>query len=156
MCISQTDLLYNSFRCCHTEIGVKLQFHRRDFRPTKFALETWPRSSFSKFGREVRCQNLAAKFAVKIWPRSSLSKFGREVRYRNLAAKFAFEIWPRSSLGSNSTGAIFPAKFTGCFVLFVGCLTSQQYASVSQGPTSPSADPITPGAWQGSHWSASV
>ena len=65
--------------------------------------------------------------------------------------------------------------------LFVGCLTSQQHASVSQGricsdnftcchteieaadqtfyltqsqytgPTSPSADPITPGAWQGSH-----
>ena len=73
----------------------------------------------------------------------------------------------------------------GC-LLFVGCLTSQQQASVSQGricshnftcchteiqvadqtfyltqsqytdtgPTSPSADPITPGAWQGSHWSA--
>ena len=70
--------------------------------------------------------------------------------------------------------------------LFVGCLTSQQHASVSQGricsdnstcchteiqvvdqtfyltqsqftytgPTSPSADPITPGAWQGRHWSA--
>ena len=70
--------------------------------------------------------------------------------------------------------------------LFVGCLTSQQQASVSQaricsdnctcchteieiadqtfyltqsqytdtGPTSPSADPITRGAWQGSHWSA--
>ena len=70
-------------------------------------------------------------------------------------------------------------------VLFVGCLSSQQHASVSQGrictdnftcchteieaadptlrltqsqytdtgPTSPSADPITPGAWQGSHWS---
>ena len=68
----------------------------------------------------------------------------------------------------------------------VGCLTSQQQASVSQGricsdnftychteievadqtfcltqsqvtdtgPTSPSADPMTPGAWQGSHWSA--
>ena len=72
----------------------------------------------------------------------------------------------------------------GC--LFVGCLTSQQHASVSQGrictdnftccyteievadqtfylsqsqytntgPTSPSADPIMSGAWQGSHWSA--
>ena len=72
--------------------------------------------------------------------------------------------------------------------LFVGWLTSQQHASVSQGricsdnftcchteiqvadqtfyltqsqytdtgPTSPSADPITPGAWQGSHWSANV
>ena len=73
-----------------------------------------------------------------------------------------------------------------CMKLFVGCLTSQQQSSVSQGricldnftcchtqievadptfyltqsqytdtgPTSPSADPITPGAWQGSHWSA--
>ena len=71
-------------------------------------------------------------------------------------------------------------------VLLVGCLTSQQHASESQGricsdnftcchteievadptfyltqsqytdtgPTSPSADPIMPGAWQGSHWSA--
>ena len=72
--------------------------------------------------------------------------------------------------------------------LLVGCLLSQQHASVSQvricsdhftcchteievadptfhltqsqytdtGPTSPSTDPITPGAWQGSHWSANV
>ena len=70
--------------------------------------------------------------------------------------------------------------------LFVGCLTSQKHAGVSQGricsdscacchtetevsdqtfyltrsqytdtgPASPSADPITPGAWQGSHWSS--
>ena len=70
----------------------------------------------------------------------------------------------------------------------VGCLTSQQHASVSQGqicsdnctcchtetevadqtfyltqspyndtrPTSPSADPITPGAWQGSHRSVKI
>ena len=70
--------------------------------------------------------------------------------------------------------------------MFVGCLTSQQHAGISQericsdkftcchteieiadqtfhltqsqytdsGPTSPSTDPITPGAWQGSHWSA--
>ena len=73
-----------------------------------------------------------------------------------------------------------------CFVLLVGCLTSQQQATVSQGricednftcchtetevadqtfyltqsqytdtgPTSASADPITPGAWHGSQWSA--
>ena len=67
-------------------------------------------------------------------------------------------------------------------LLFVGCLTSQQHASgtdllnwtcchteieiadqtfhVTQsqytdtGPTNPSTDPITLGAWQGSHWSA--
>ena len=75
----------------------------------------------------------------------------------------------------------------GIVPLLVGCLTSQQQASVSRGricsdnftcchteievadptfyltqsqytdtgPTSPSADPITPGAWQDSHWSAS-
>ena len=75
---------------------------------------------------------------------------------------------------------------TAVVCLFVGCLTSQQHASVSQGwicsdnftcchteievadqtfyltqsqytdtgLTSPSVDPITPGAWQGSHWSA--
>ena len=75
---------------------------------------------------------------------------------------------------------------SGIVCLFVGCLSSQQHASVSQGrictdnftcchteieaadqtfhltqsqytdtgPTSPSADTITPGAWQGSHWSA--
>ena len=71
-------------------------------------------------------------------------------------------------------------------LLLVGCLTSQQHASVSQGricsdnstcchteievadptfyltqsqytdtgPTSSSTDPVTPGTWQGSHWSA--
>ena len=74
------------------------------------------------------------------------------------------------------------------FFFFVGCLTSQQHASVPQGricsdnftcchtkiqgadqafyftrsqytdtgPTSPSADPIMPDAWQGSHWSVNV
>ena len=31
-------------------------------------------------------------------------------------------------------------------------LTQSQYTDT--GPTSPNADPITPGAWQGSHWSA--
>ena len=31
-------------------------------------------------------------------------------------------------------------------------LTQSQY--IDTGPTNPSVDPITPGAWQGSHWSA--
>ena len=79
-----------------------------------------------------------------------------------------------------------PCTLSSQQLLFVGCLTSQQHVSVSQGricsdnftlcrtetevadqpfhhtqsqytdtrPTSPSTDPITPGAWQGSHWSA--
>ena len=83
-----------------------------------------------------------------------------------------------------SVRALDTSRFVCC--LLVGCLSSQQHASVSQGrictdnftcchteieaadqtfhltqsqytdtgPTSPSADPITPGAWQGSHWSA--
>ena len=88
---------------------------------------------------------------------------------------------------SPSAGPLTPGAWQ--FVCsFVGCLTSQQHASVSQGricednctcchteievadqtfhltqsqytdtgPTSPSADPRTPGAWQGSHWSANV
>ena len=71
----------------------------------------------------------------------------------------------------------------GRLLLFVGSVKSQQHACVSQGwicsdkrtccrevadptsyltqsqytdtePTTPSADPFMPGAWQGSHWSA--
>ena len=80
------------------------------------------------------------------------------------------------------TSAVISRRYTD---MFVGCFTSQQLASVSQGricsddftcchtekevadqtfhltqsqytdtgPTSPSTDPITPGAWQGSDWS---
>ena len=33
-------------------------------------------------------------------------------------------------------------------------LTQSQYTDT--GPTSPRADPITPGTWQGSHWNANV
>ena len=87
--------------------------------------------------------------------------------------------------GHHRSIVVWRCVFAVC--LFVGCLSSQQHASVSQGrictdnftcchteieaadqtfhltqsqytdtgPTSPSADPITPGAWQGSHWSAS-
>ena len=33
-------------------------------------------------------------------------------------------------------------------------LTQSQYTDT--GPTSPSADPRMPGAWQGSHWTANV
>ena len=88
---------------------------------------------------------------------------------------------------------IIPKQWTRSYLctsgmLFVGCLMSQQHASVSQGRicsdnctcchteteasdqtiyltqsqytdtrlTSPSADPITPGSWQGSHWIANL
>ena len=105
------------------------------------------------------------------------------------------QIPKKSRLSSRSTFLLPSAVVLNAFALwsvvveivclFVGCLTSQKQASVSQGrvcsdnftcchteidvadptfyltqsqytdtgTTSPSADPITPGAWQGSHWS---
>ena len=48
-------------------------------------------------------------------------------------------------------------KFTCCHTEIEGAdptfyLTQSQYTDT--GLTSPSTDPVTPGAWQGSHWSA--
>ena len=95
--------------------------------------------------------------------------------------RHALSLWYDSTSKSQSLTGL-----TAIVCLFVGCLTSQQQASVSQGricsdnctcchteievadqtfyltqsqytdtgPTSPSDDPITPGAWHGSRWSA--
>ena len=57
---------------------------------------------------------------------------------------------------SASKGPIYSVKFTCCRTEITVAdptfyLTQSQYTDT--GPTSPSADPITPGAWQGSHWS---
>ena len=58
---------------------------------------------------------------------------------------------------SVSQGRICSGNFTCCHTEIEVAdqtfhLTQSQYTDT--GPTSPSADPITPGAWQGSHWSA--
>ena len=98
--------------------------------------------------------------------------------------KLGFE--PRSAALEEDAFITKPTRWCHVVCLFVGCLTSQQQASVSQGwictdnftcchtetevadqtfyltqsqytdtgLTSPSADTITPGTWQGSHWSA--
>ena len=57
---------------------------------------------------------------------------------------------------SVSQGRICTDNFTCCHTEIEAAnqtfhLTQSQYTDT--GPTSPSADPITPGAWQGSHWS---
>ena len=54
-------------------------------------------------------------------------------------------------------GRIYSDNFTCCHTEIEVAdqtfyLTQSQYTDT--GPTSPSADPITPGAWQGNHWSA--
>ena len=93
---------------------------------------------------------------------------------------------PPPSCPPPSSSAVWLSRPPRELCLLVGCLTSQQHASVSQGrictdnftcchteievadptlyltqsqytdtgTTSPSADPITSDAWQGSHWSA--
>ena len=58
---------------------------------------------------------------------------------------------------SVSQGRICSSNSTGCLTEIEVAdqtfyLTQAQYTNT--GPTSPSADPMTPGAWQGSHWSA--
>ena len=97
-------------------------------------------------------------------------------------------VWAATGHVWAATGHVWAATGHVCHLLLslLGCLTSQQHASVSQGricsdnftcchieiqvadrtfhltqsqytdtgPTSSSADPITPGAWQDSHWSA--
>ena len=58
---------------------------------------------------------------------------------------------------SVAQGRICSDKFTCCRTE-IEAADQTFYLTQSQctdtGPTSPSADPITPGAWQGSHWSA--
>ena len=58
---------------------------------------------------------------------------------------------------SVSQGRICSDNFTCCHTEIEAAdptfhLTQSRYTDT--GPTSPSADPITPGAWQGSHWKA--
>ena len=62
-----------------------------------------------------------------------------------------------SKHASVSQGRICSDKFTCCHTEIEVAdptfyLTQSQY--IDTGPTSPSADPITPGAWQGNQWSA--
>ena len=65
--------------------------------------------------------------------------------------------WLSQQQASVSQGRIFTDNFTCCHTEIQVAdqtfyLTQSQYTDT--GPTSPSADPIMPGAWQGSHWSA--
>ena len=121
------------------------------------------------------------------WPVPALPYIARKSNNNNNDFYF-YSAFPcqTCSVALNNTNEPHTNEMFVC--LLVGCLTSQQHASVSQGricsdnctcchteievadptfhltqsqhtdtgPTSPSADPITPGAWQGSHWSANV
>ena len=116
-------------------------------------------------------------------------RYSREHRKRKVPVLTRLDLGKRDSipylLSSSECLTLLQPRWS-CGMFVVGCLTSLQHASVSQGricsdnftcchteikvadptfhltrsqhtdtgPTSPSTDPITPGAWQGSHWSA--
>ena len=131
----------------------------------------------SKSGRPLCACSNASSFSAAIF---SLALFHR-------AAKFFSLFLLTTEFPPLPVCSCLLSRLRGCCCWLVGCLTSQQHASVSQGricsgnfmcchteievadqtfslshpvtvtdtgPTSPSADRITPGAWQGSHWSA--
>ena len=67
--------------------------------------------------------------------------------------------WTSQQHTSVSRGWICSDNFTCCHTELEVAghtfhLTQSQYTNT--GPTRPSTDPITPGAWQGSHWSANL
>ena len=96
--------------------------------------------------------------------------FGPGQWRRHAACRFALSVWLTGSYwglcvsyltsqqqASVSQGPICSDNFTSCHTEIQVAdptfyLTQSQYTDI--GPTSPSAEPITPDAWQGSHWSA--
>ena len=93
-------------------------------------------------------------------PRKSVSSITRRAVTWNPQGKrqLLFVACLRSQRhASVSQGRICTDNFTCCHTEMEAAdptfhLTQSQYTDT--GPTSPSADPIIPGAWQGSHWSA--
>ena len=89
-------------------------------------------------------------------PEESVAKLAYSYRERERDCLFVCCLTSQQQ-ASVSQGQICPDNFTCCHTEIEVAdqtfyLTQSQYTD--SGPTSPSADPITPGAWQGSHWSA--
>ena len=94
--------------------------------------------------------SLRSERPIRVLPRLA------RVFLRLLSKKFVGYLTPQQH-ASVSQGRICLDDFTCCHTEIEVAdptfhLTQSQYTD--SGPTSPSTDPITPGAWQGSHWSA--
>ena len=130
--------------------------------------------------RETQCPRHGWPIAFEV-EQGGRKKGTARTDERRSADDMAYRLW--SGTGREKEGR---RKWKGVMLLFVGCLTFQQHARVSQGricednftcchtetevadqtfyrtqslyidfePTSPSANPKTPSAWKGSHWSA--
>ena len=148
-----------------------------------------------KEGRKPEYSEITPGDELNKMPRTTTRRFKPQARLEPAQQHWwqdrkadVLTVTPRVAPGDNRKRTTKRNKQTGeeQRMLFVGSLTSQQHASVSQGricsdnftcchtekevadqtlhltlpqytatgPTSPSTDPITPGVWQGSHWSA--
>ena len=109
------------------------------------------------FHREKRCRN-----TLIIFINGSLTGAVPHQNQQQTKPKQRWVGWFLACLTSQqhanvSQGRICSDNFTCCHTEIEVAdqtfhLTQSQYTDT--GPTSPSADPITPGAWQGNHWSA--
>ena len=134
-------------------------------------------------------QRVAVSHTNRTMQLSSVARLSRPGERKSTGKRKMGATPSRPVCGASHSGAVSRTKpvllQNRVCLLFVGCITSQQHACVSQGRicsdkftcchteievadqtfyltqsqytdtglTSPSADPITPGAWQGSHWS---
>ena len=85
------------------------------------------------------------------------SRYSTEGTMSNITFGYLLACLTSQQHASVSQGRIRSDNFTCCHTEIEVAdptfqLTQSQY--IDNGPTSPSADPITPAAWQGSHWSA--
>ena len=100
------------------------------------------------------CLSVAAGIIVKTVTPLRYTAYWRGSQERNNVCLFAGCLTSQQQ-ASVSQGRICSDNFTCCHTETEVAdqtfyLTQSQYTDT--GPTSPNADPITPGAWQGSHW----
>ena len=94
----------------------------------------------------------------RLWRHSNTTGYNKMLLLTQSACFFLVGCLTFQQHAIVSQGRICVDKFTCCHTEIevpdpIFYLTQSQYTDT--GPTSPSANPITPGAWQGSHWSAS-
>ena len=88
-------------------------------------------------------------------PPSSVDGFEQSVNLKTICCLLVGRLTSQQH-ATVSQGRICTGNFTCCHTeievaVQTFYLTRSQYTDT--GPTSPSADPVMPGAWQGSHWS---
>ena len=123
--------------------------------PTGFSLLTLPRFTFFRQHSFVVCAVLKKPQHLPS-PHSSASAVLTSYRTRDCLLVGCLTSQQHASV---SLGRICSDKFTCCHTEIdvsdqTFHLTQSQY--IDTGPTSPSTNPITPGAWQSIHWSANV